>query len=93
MNLELLVRKRDYYDQSAPQWVRNIWSRKEALDHFIKYNKRQLSSVGAVVKIGRDYFVDTEVFPVVACEVLGIKTQEPRHPSQLTDAEEQKMSS
>ena len=32
MNLELLVRKCDYYDQAAPQWVRNIWSRKEALD-------------------------------------------------------------
>lgn len=90
--LEIVERKREYY-YSGPDWIRNIWKRRESLDHFIKSNKERLSAAGAVVKIGRDYFVDTEVFPVVACEVLGIKTQEPRHTSQLTDAKEQKMSS
>ena len=73
MNLELLIRKRDYYNDAAPLWVRNIWSRKEALDHFIKYNRQRLTSAGAVVKIGRDYFVHADKFSPVAIEILGIQ--------------------
>ena len=72
MNLELLVRKRDYYNDAAPLWVRNIWSRKEALDHFIKHNRLRLASAGAVIKIGRDYFVDAEKFPTIARQVIGV---------------------
>ena len=75
MNLELLIRKRDFYNNAAQPWMRNIWSRKEALDHFIKYNRLRLASAGAVVKIGRDYFVDTEKFSSVAIEILGLRTQ------------------
>jgi hypothetical protein len=70
MNLELVVRKRDYYD-AAPLWVRNIWSTRNALDHFIKYNRRELTSSGAIVKIGRDYFVEREQFPFVARTLIG----------------------
>ena len=73
MNLELLKRKRDYYNDAAPLWMRNIWSRKEALDHFIKYNRQRLTSAGAVVKIGRDYLVHSEKFSAVAIEILGIQ--------------------
>ncbi len=76
MNLESLVRKRDYYEQGTLSWVRNIWVRKASLDHFIKYNKLRLSARGAVVKIGRDYFVDVEKFPIVAIEILGIQDLE-----------------
>ena len=72
MNLELLARKRDYYAESAPIWVRKIWSRPEAFDHFIKYNRLRLTSEGALVKLGRDYFVASEKFPIVAAQILGV---------------------
>ena len=72
MNLESLTRKRDYYEEVAPVWVRKIWSRPQAFDHFIKYNKDRLSTKGALVKIGRDYFVASEKFPNVATEILGL---------------------
>ena len=70
MNLELVVRKRYYYE-AAPSWVRNVWSTKTALDHFIKYNRHELTSSGAIVKIGRDYFVEREQFPFVARALIG----------------------
>ena len=72
MNLESLTRKRDYYEEVAPVWVHKIWSRPQAFDHFIKYNKVRLTNDGALVKIGRDYFVATEKFPSVAIEILGL---------------------
>ena len=72
MNLESLSRKRDYYAEEAPLWVRKIWSRSQAFEHFVKYNKARLKQEGALVKIGRDYFVVCEKFPDVATEILGI---------------------
>jgi len=72
MNLELLSRKRTYYEETAPLWVRKIWSRQQAFDHFIKYNRTKLASEGALVKIGRDYFVVSDKFPVIATEILGL---------------------
>jgi hypothetical protein len=72
MNLESLTRKRDYYEEAAPLWIRKIWSRPQAFDHFIKYNKVRLTKDGALVKIGRDYFVATEKFPNVATKILGL---------------------
>ena len=74
MNLEVLVRKRDYYDEKAPQWVRNIWSRKESFNNFIKYNRRSLVEQGAVHKIGRDYFIEVEIFPNAIQQILGLNT-------------------
>ena len=76
MNLEVLIRKRDYYDEKSPQWVRNIWSRKESFNNFIKYNRQSLVEQGAVVKIGRDYFVDVEKFPTIARQVIGVAPDE-----------------
>jgi hypothetical protein len=72
MNLEFLSRKRIYYEVTAPGWVRNIWSRQEAFDHFIKYNRFELVDRGALIKIGRDYFVDSNKFPSVATEIMGL---------------------
>jgi len=72
MNLELLSRKRTYYEETAPLWVRKIWSRQQAFDHFVKYNRAKLAGEGALVKIGRDYFVVSDKFPVVATEILGL---------------------
>jgi hypothetical protein len=72
MNLELLSRKRIYYGETAPPWVRKIWPRPESFDHFVKYNKTKLAGHGALVKIGRDYFVAADKFPSVATEILGL---------------------
>lgn len=72
MNLESLSRKRTYYEETAPLWVRKIWSRPEAFDHFVKYNRAKLAGHGALVKIGRDYFVSADKFPAVATEILGL---------------------
>jgi hypothetical protein len=72
MNLELLSRKRTYYEEMAPSWVRKIWSRPQAFDHFIKNNRPELVEQGALIKIGRDYFVVSDRFPAVATEILGL---------------------
>jgi len=72
MNLDSLTRKRDYYEEAAPLWIRKIWARPQAFEHFIKYNKVRLTKEGALVKIGRDYFVASEKFPNIATEILGL---------------------
>jgi hypothetical protein len=72
MNLELLSRKRFYYEEIAPSWVRKIWSRPEAFDHFLKHHRAKLSGEGAIIKIGRDYFVASDKFPTAATSILGL---------------------
>lgn len=72
MNLELLSRKRIYYEETAPPWVRQIWSRPQAFDHFVKYHRAKLTGEGAIVRLGRDYFVASDKFPAVATEILGL---------------------
>ena len=74
MNLELIWRKRPYYEEAAPTWVRKIWSRPQAFDHFIKKYRLRLTEEGAVIKIGRDYFVVSEKFPAIATEILGLSS-------------------
>lgn len=74
--LQNLRRKPDYYQHDAPQWVRNIWTRPQSFDWFIKANRDALVSQGAVVRLGRDYFVNTESFPQVAESILGVKSGE-----------------
>lgn len=65
INLKQLCRKRDYY-QEGPQWVRTIWKTSNAFDHFVKSRRSFLAHRGAIHKLGRDWFVDCEVFPCVA---------------------------
>jgi len=57
-----LRRKRAYYTQEAPAWVRNVWPRPQSFDWFIKNR--------------RDYFVDLALFPVVAGGMLGVGDEE-----------------
>jgi hypothetical protein len=73
MNLELLSRKRTYYEETAPSWVRKIWSRPQAFDHFIKYHRAALVDQGALIKIGRDHFVVSDKFPNAATAILGFE--------------------
>lgn len=75
MNLASLCRRRRYWQEDAPDWVRNIWSRPQAFDHFIKYNRAKLAAEGALVKIGRDHFVASDRFPIVATEILGLSSE------------------
>ncbi|MGV0953408.1 MAG: hypothetical protein ACOYBR_03790 [Fluviibacter sp.] len=72
-DLSSLRRKGDYYATEAPDWVRNIWKRPEGFDWFIKNNRTQLSDAGAIVRIGRDWFVDVDQFPMAATKVMGIE--------------------
>ena len=72
-DLSSLRRKGDYYTTEAPDWVRNIWTRPESFDWFIKSNRAQLSKAGAIVRLGRDWFVDVEQFPAAATRVLGVE--------------------
>lgn len=72
INLSLVRRKPDYYRNDAPAWVRNVWPRPESFDWFIKNNRTALVSQGAVVRLGRDYFVNAKVFPRVAESLLGV---------------------
>lgn len=67
-----LRRKSAYYHHDAPEWVRNIWDRPEAFNWFIKSHRDTLVTDGALVKLGRDYFVDTAIFPAVAERILGV---------------------
>lgn len=76
MNLVNLRRKADYYHSDAPDWVRSIWPRQESFGWFIKNNRQALVDQDAVVRLGRDYFVDKEKFPVVAGSLLGVKSEE-----------------
>jgi len=67
-----LRRKAIYYQHDAPAWVRNVWSRPESFAWFIKNNRETLCSQGALVKLGRDYFLDTTTFPNAAERILGL---------------------
>lgn len=70
--LDNLRRKGVFYQHDAPVWARNIWPRPESFDWFLKAHREQLMQRGALVRLGRDYFVDIAVFPDVAAEVLGV---------------------
>jgi hypothetical protein len=70
--LNNLRRKSAYYQHDAPEWVRNVWSRPESFSWFIKNNRETLCSQGALVKLGRDFFVDTTAFPPAAERILGL---------------------
>jgi hypothetical protein len=67
-----LRRKTIYYQHDAPDWVRNVWNRPESFDWFVKNNKDALCEQGALVKLGRDFFVDTTAFPNAAGRILGL---------------------
>ena len=76
MNIENLRRKAEYYQHDAPEWVRVIWPRQASLNHFVKFNRDALVRAGAIRRLGRDYFVDVEVFPDVAKRIMNIDSGE-----------------
>lgn len=72
MQLVNLRRKDAFYQHDGPQWVRNVWPRPESFNWFCKANRDRLVEQGAMHKLGRDWFVDTEVFPTAAERILGV---------------------
>ncbi len=60
MDLSKLRRKRDYYTSDSPDWVRIVFRSFESFDWFCKDNRDALLAAGALMRIGRDYFVETE---------------------------------
>jgi hypothetical protein len=83
LQLSNLRRKTAYYQHDAPDWVRNVWNRPESFDWFIKNNRAELCIAGALVKLGRDFFVDTTAFPGAAERILGL-THAEENPSILS---------
>lgn len=69
--LSRLRRKLDYYRHEAPEWVRVVWPRPESFAWFIKHRRADLESRGALLRLGRDHFIDTGSFPAAAGEILG----------------------
>lgn len=72
MDLSNLRHKRDYYKHAAPAWVRIVFHNYNSFDWFCKNNREALIAAGALFRIGRDYFVDTEKFIGVAIRLRGI---------------------
>jgi len=70
--LSRLKRRLDYYQVDAPDWVRIIWKNRESFEWFAKNNRQTLLARGALVRLGRDYFIDTGIFTDVAKSILGV---------------------
>lgn len=76
VNIDALRRKDDYHQHEGPDWVRNIWKRPESLNWFIKANRTKLINAKAIMRLGRDWFINVDLFPKAAQEILGIKVTE-----------------
>ncbi len=69
-DLKALCRTSDYYDNHIPDWMRSVWQKPEGFQWFLKNNRRQLVESGALVRLGRDYFVSQGEFEGVAFRLL-----------------------
>ena len=69
--LSRLRRKLEYYRHDAPDWVRIVWPRPQSFAWFIKNRRGDLEARGALLRLGRDHFIDAGIFPVVAGQLLG----------------------
>lgn len=69
-DLNALCRTSDYYDNHIPDWMRSVWHKPEGFQWFLKNNRRQLVESGALVRLGRDYFVSQETFERTAFRLL-----------------------
>jgi hypothetical protein len=76
MNLSNLRRKRDFYTNDSPPWVRIVFRTFTSFDWFCKDNRDALVAASALFRIGRDYFVDTEKFLDQLIKLRGIPVDE-----------------
>ena len=73
VQLSALRRKGDYYRNESPEWVRTVWARPQGFDWFIKHHRTELATDGAIIRLGRDWFIDVDQFPVAAKRILGVE--------------------
>jgi hypothetical protein len=85
-DLKALCRTSDYYDNHIPDWMRSVWQKPEGFQWFLKNNRRRLVESGALVRLGRDYFVSQESFEGVAFLLLTNNSH--FNPEQASDAKE-----
>jgi hypothetical protein len=83
-DLNALCRTSDYYENYIPDWMRSVWQKPEGFQWFLKNNRRQLVESGALVRLGRDYFVSQEAFEGVAFRLLTHNSCRP--PEQMTNS-------
>lgn len=69
-SISRLRRQHDYYLNEAPPWMHVIWPRKNSFSWFLKNHRSRLRDEGALIRLGRDYFVDAERFADVARAIL-----------------------
>jgi len=70
------VRRRDdYLKRDCPEWLKGRFYRTGALDWFVKSNKTELEKHGAIIKLGREWFVVPEKFESAAAEIFGVRDQ------------------
>lgn len=69
--LDRTARKRDFY-LTGPAWVRSTWPTPHSFEWFCRSRREELASKGAMVKLGRDWFVDVQAFPLAVAAVYGI---------------------
>lgn len=69
--LDRTARKRDFY-LTGPAWVRSVWPTPHSFDWFCRSRRHELASKGAMVKLGRDWFVDVQAFPKAVASVYGL---------------------
>lgn len=66
--LERLRKKGDFYN-IGPDWVRSVWKTQAAFEWFCKSRREVLERRGGLRRMGRDWFIDSELFAqAVACE-------------------------
>ena len=69
VNLGTLSQKSDFLAQ-APAWCQAKWRNPKCFESFLKLNRAVLTEHGALMRLGRDYFIVTERFPEVAWAIL-----------------------
>lgn len=70
-----LRRKDAYWPNEGPEWLKHVFQRQESFNWFCKNNRDRLIRDGAMVKLGRDFFIDRETFPTVAERILGVQAE------------------
>lgn len=74
-NISRLRRQDDFYLNEAPAWMRVIWPRLKSFTWFLKNHRSRLKTEGALIRLGRDYFIEADRFAHVASAILGIPSQ------------------
>ena len=76
MDLNHLRRRNDYIRHDAPKWMRALWPTEPSLDWFMKAHRQQLVGAGAIVLMGREYFIMADKFEAVVRQIYKLPEAE-----------------